>query len=385
MPTQIEQLPINIKKLQDKALDMKGKTFLVPPMPKLDITPLILTKRQAAKKRLLLGAGVITAAGITISAGQQAVEGTISAASALDGSPSPIKSNYDVAFTANAARMIGAKMTPEAAHFIVYGKFKRDANGRLIDNEIEDPDCVFTKLAMPDTHPTLGDIDKMVSDLIKALRLMGIRQAELIQDIAQFMISLPATITAIASAVVILPPGAGIPTAFSAFQAFMQNLMNLASRLGDFAQDLQFLNFLPLVIQAEKIDSIIGIVNIQINAIYALLCAIDVLLNIIPSVPSPPGLGNTPGEPITLEIKAEPDKLPIGLRQDVVLKATATKGSWEYNFQWTDPSGVISTDKETRIKDGPYVTTTYTCIAVDKKDKSNRATASVTVERMMPS
>lgn len=382
MATQIEQLPKNIKKLQEKALELKGKTFLVPPMPKLDITPLLLTKRQAAKKRLLMGAGVLSAAGTAISAGQDAVEETISAGSALEGSPSPIKTNYDVAYAANASRMIGAKMTPEAAHFIIYGKFKRDANGKLIDNEVLDPDCVFTKLAMPDSHPTLSDIEKMIDDLTKALSLMGIRQAELIQDIAQFMISLPATITAIASAIIIFPPGAGIPTAFSTFQGFMQNLMNLVSRLGDFAQDLQFLNFLPLVTKAEKIDSIIGIINIQINAVYILLSAIDILLSIIPSVPSPPGLGNTPSEPVTLEVKAEPDKLPLGLKQDVVLKASATKGSWEYNFQWSDPSGVIGTEKEIKIKNGPYVTTTYTCVAVDKKDKSNKATASVIVERL---
>lgn len=384
MATQIEQLPINIKRLTEKAMELKGKTFLVPPMPKLDITPVLLTKRQAAKKRLLLASGAISASGMAVQAGESAVQGTISAASGLDGTPSQIKTNYDVAFTANAARMIGAKMTPEAAHFIVYGKFKRDGNGKLIDNEIEDPDCVFTKLAMPDTHPTLGDIDKMIDDLTKALRMMGIRQAELIQDIAQFMISLPATIVSIASAAVILPFGAGVPTAFSAFQAFMQNLMNLASRLGDFSQDLQFLSFLPLVIQAEKIDSIIGIVNVQINAIYALLSAIDVLLNIIPSVPSPPGLGNTPGESITLEVKAEPDKLLIGLRENVILKATATKGSWEYKFEWSGPGGFKSTDKETVIVDGPYSTTTYTCVAIDKKDSSNRATASVTVERLIP-
>jgi hypothetical protein len=383
MSTQAELLPGNIKKLKEKAIDMKGKTFIVPSMPKLDITPLLLTKRQAAKKRLLIASGVISAAGTTVIAVQNDVEQTVSATSALDGSPSPIKKNYDVAYAANAARMIGAKMTPEAAHFIIYGKFKRDANGQLIDNEIEDPDCVFTKLAMPDTHPTLGEIDKMVDDLVKALNMMGIRQAELIQDIAQFIISVPATVTAIASAAVILPPGSGIPTAFATFQAFMQNLMNLASRLGDFSEDIHFLNYLPLLIEAQKIDSIIGIVNIQINAIYTLLCAIDTLLNVIPSVASPPGLGGTPGDPVTVEVKAEPSKIRVGVAQDVKLTASATNGSWEYTYKWTGPDGVISTDKNVTILDGPYVTTTYTCIVTDKKDNTNSTSANVTVERTL--
>lgn len=382
MATQVEQLPVNIKKLMDKAIELKGKTFLVPPMPKIDIKPMLLTKRQAAKKILLISGGVLTAAGEAVSAGQQAVEGTITAASALDGTPSSIKTNFDVEFEANAARMIGAKMTPESAHFIVYGKFKRDANGNLIDNEVLDPDCVFTKLAMPDTHSTFADIEKMVDDLLKAISMMGIRQAEIIQDIAQFMISLPSTIVAIASAAVILPFGAGVPTAFAAFQAFMQNLMNMVSRFGDFAQDLQFLNTLPLLVEAQKIDSIVGIINVQINAIYVLLNSIDTLLGIIPSVPSPPGLGGTPQEPVAVELKAEPNVLPYGVRENVYLKANASKGSWEYNYEWSDQSGIISTDKDVTIIDGPYITTTYTCKVTDKKEPSNTITSSILVERI---
>lgn len=381
--TQAEQLPKNIDKILEKVYELKSKTFFTPPVAVIDIKPMLLTKRQIAKKIILVSAGVISDIGQAVPAIEGAVQSTITSANQLGADipneNSSIQSNYDVQFALNASQMIGKAMTPEAAHFIVYGKFKRDANGRLIDNEILDPDCVFTKLAMPDTHPTMSEIQIKINNVTKFLRMLGIKQQDLLDAIAQSMIAIPASITAIASAVAILPPGAGIPVAFSAFQGLIANIMSLVSKVSDVTIDMEYLNYLPLLVEAQKLDSVLGIVNAQLIAIHTILSTIDNITKIIPSVPTPPGVGDTPGDPVTVEATANPGRVIIGSPQDVKLSAKASNGSWEFNYTWYGPGGFKSTEQNVIIIGGPVATTTYQVKAVDKKDASNSATSEITI------
>lgn len=381
--SQVEQLPKNIDKILEKVYELKSKTFFTPPVSTIDIKPMLLTKRQIAKKMILMSAGIISDTGQSIPIIESNVKSTITSANQL-GSDIPndnssITSNYDVQFALNASQMIGKAMTPEAAHFIVYGKFKRDSNGKLIDNEILDPDCVLTRLAMPDTHPTMSEIQIKINNLTKFLRMLGIKQQDLLDAIAQSMIAIPASITAIASATAILPPGAGIPVAFSAFQGLIANIMNLVSKVSDVTIDMEYLNYLPLLIDAQKLDSVLGIINTQLNAIYTILSTIDNITKIIPSVPTPPGVGETPGNPVTVEASANPGRIIYGSTQDIKLSAKASNGSWEYNYIWTGPDGFKSTDKDVTIIGGLFITSTYQVKVTDKKDSSNSATSEITV------
>jgi hypothetical protein len=384
MATQIQQLPTNIDKLLDTVYKLKEKSFLVPPIPKIPIQTYLMTPRQIAKKIILVSSGAITAAGDILQASSNDTNTIITSASAL-GADIPNNNpmnNYDTQFALNASQMIGQIVTPESAHFIVYGKFKRDVDGNLIDNEIKDPDCVFTKLAMPSSHPTFTEIQVMIMKVTRTLTLLPIKQKDMLDDIAQAMIAIPASIVSIASAAAILPPGAGIPVAFSAFQGLMANIMNVVAKISGVATEcnIEYLNYLPLLVEAQKIDALIGIINAQLIAINTILMTIDGLTKIIPSVPTPPGVGNQPGEPVTLEVKANPTSVTHDIKQNVTLSATASKGSWEYNYQWLDNTGkVLATKKDLVIIDGPFTTTTYTCKVTDKKDSANSVSSDITV------
>ncbi len=356
MPTQTELLPQNIKKLNDKIIQMKSKSTLAPPVPKLEIDNMIMTKRQISKRRLLMAGGIISASGQLINATNTASSATISNLNDLgadidtSGTDDAL-ANKEVQFAQNASQMIGQKMTPEAAHYIVYGKFKRGPNGELIDNEIEDPDCVNTSTGMPDTHPTFEDIQLTTNRALKALKMLGLRQQELIEDTAQYLISLPATVMAISSAAAIMPFGAGVPTAFAVFQTFVQNTMNLVSKIGNFAIDIEYLNPLPILIAAEKIDAVIGVINAQLNLIYTLLSVFDNLTATMPSVPSPPGQNNTPADPINVDITMTPS--PAQMLKDVKITTSVTGGSWEYKYEWKTNdvnNTVLSNKKELTLK-----------------------------------
>jgi len=120
-------------------------------------------------------------------------------------------------------------------------------------------------------------------------------------------------------------------------------------------------------------------VNAQIIAINTILATIDSLTKIIPSVPTPPGVGNEPGAPVSVEATAVPDIKPYNVPVDIELSAKASNGSWEYDYQWRGPNNFSATGKKVIINKGPYITTEYTVTAIDKKDSANTASATVLV------
>lgn len=350
MPTQAEQLPNNIDKMIGKIDTLKEKTFLVGGIPKINIKDALLTPRQMAKKWILFGSGVLSVTGQLVEKLGDSAEQVMSSTADLSGNGvnpnndvSKTMDSYEMRYALNASQMLGQVMTPEAAHFIVYGKFKKDANGNLIDNEINDPDCVLTEIAMPDSHPTFKEIMLLVKKIARGLKLLGYKQGQLLDEVAQAGISIPASITAIAAAAVILPPGAGVPVAFSAFQSMVSTIMNLLSKISELdCEEIESLNYIPILIEAQKIDAIMGLINAQIIAINAVLDAIDGVTKIIPSVPSPPGQGGTPPDPLKVEVKILPD--PPQLLNNVVLSATANGGSWEYTFNWKTTNDGYNTE-----------------------------------------
>jgi len=382
--SQITDLPININKLIDKVLELKEKTFLVPPVPKIDISKAVMTPRQIAKRILLISAGAVTATGNMIESGVGATNIVINTANSTGADINTeefdnVLDSKNTVVASTAARMLGQIANEETAHLIVYGKFKRDANGKLIDNEILDPDCVLHKIAMPDTHPTMADVSRMVTKVTKVLKMLGIRQQDLLDDIMQASIAIPASIMSMASAAAILPPGAGLPVAFSAFQGLMATIMNLVSKIAYVIDGVEDLNYLPMIIQSDKLDAILVNVNAALIAINVILDTIDGLTKIMPSFPSPPGLGNEPAEAVKVTASADPGN--VSITQDFTLVSTASNGSWEYNYQWTGPNGFSSTSAEVTVYGGMIQNGNYTfsVTASDKKDSSNKATAEVTV------
>jgi hypothetical protein len=281
---QVENLTKNVKKLTQTIYDLKKKSFLSPPIPQIDIASIAMTPRQIAKKVILVSCGSISAAGeIT----QNTANASINAAGAL-GDPNAVKASEAInspealsAFT--GARMLKSVVTPESAHLIVYGKLMRDANGKLVDNEVLHPECVFDGLAMPKTHPTLQDVQKYVMLADRAVKMIGIKNQDLLDDIAQAMISIPANITAMVSAAALMPPGAGIPVAFAAFQNLIQVIMGLTMKITELLGVLPDLEYIPLVLPKEQIDVVLIPVNVILSALITIMSTINGVTSMIPS------------------------------------------------------------------------------------------------------
>ena len=382
---QLEILKKNINSIIANSTRLKSKTLTSVVAP-IDISQYILTKRQIAKKIILITAGVVSNTGAAVQNIAGATQSAISSSAFLGADIPPevpeALSNYDVQFGLNAATMIGQKITPEAAHFIVYGKFMRDESGNLIDNEVLYPDCVLQELAMPEIHPTMANIQVMITQLTRVLTMLPIRANELASDIMQSTMAIAANITAIASAAAILPPGAGVPVAFSAFQSLLANLMNLVSKVSNVAIDIEYLNYLPLLVDGAKMDAILNTINGVLTIINTTLATVDTITSFISSssaAPTPPGVAGTPGEPITVEAKAEPDTVDEFYAGNIKLSATANKGSWEYTYRWTGPDGFLSSEKDLILIGAPYQSTEYTVTVTDKNDSANSATTNVWV------
>jgi hypothetical protein len=235
---------------------------------------------------------------------------------------------------------------------------------------------------MPEIHPTMANIQVMITQLTKVLNMLPIRANELASDIMQSSMAIAANITAIASAAAILPPGAGVPVAFSAFQSLLANLMNLISKVSNVAIDLEYLNYLPLLVDATKVDAVLNTINGILVIINTTLATVDTITSFISSsaaAPTPPGVAGTPGEPITVEATAYPDTVNEFYAGGIKLSATANKGSWEYIYRWTGPDGFLSSDKDLYLTATPYQSTEYTVTVTDKNDSANSASTTVWV------
>ena len=77
-------------------------------------------------------------------------------------------------------------VSEEDAHFIVYGKLKRE-NGKLVDNEIKDPDCVDETCGIPEEHNLKKEIKEKFKEFKKSIRTFIINAKDLIKEIASFI------------------------------------------------------------------------------------------------------------------------------------------------------------------------------------------------------
>ena len=349
LPPQVAALQTNVNKIIERIYKLKEKTFLTPSIPKLDIEPHLMTERQIAKKIILVTSGAATASGQILSQELNQTQNIVGKANSLGANinTQPInKASYDAAFAVNAATMLNQVITPETAHLIVYGKIKRGADGAIVDNEVEDPDCVGS-LGMPANHPTLADIRDIKNQLIKAIKMLGIKQQDLIDDIAEAMISIPASISAMVSAVAILPPGSGLPVAFAAFQTLISTIMTLVQKVVPIPDYLHYMDKLPILLKPEMLDAILGTLNVGLTAILTILDTIDAVAKLIPSTSALSSMtGGSPMPPptyVTGDVTGS-----VSAHGPLLANVTVTIGD---KSSTTDESGNYTIEK---IKTGDY-------------------------------
>ena len=257
------------------------------------------------------------------------------------------KASYDMAFAANAASMLNQVITPETAHLIVYGKIKRAADGTIIDNEVLDPDCVLHKFAMPDNHPSLSQIKELKNLVVKALKMLFAKYQDIIDDVAQAMISIPANITAMISAAAILPPGSGLPVAFAALQTLISTIMNLVQKVAPIPDYLHYLDNLPMLIPMEALNAILVSLNVTLTALLTILDTVDAVSKLIPSTSALSAMtGGSPMPPpayVTGNITGS-----VSAHGPLLANVTVTIGD---KSSTTDESGTYNIEK---IKTGDY-------------------------------
>jgi hypothetical protein len=280
---QVETLTKNIDILTATIYKLKEKTFLTPSIPQIDISSMVMTPRQIAKRVLLVSSGLVNVSGqitqnVTTTGLYTAQSLGIDTTMAQEALNSP-----DALATLTATKIAGMVTTEEEAHLIVYGKIMRDANGKIIDNEKLYPECVEYNLGMPKIHPTLTEVKKYVNLATKAIKMIGIKEQDLLDDIMQAAISIPANITAMVSAVAIMPPGSGLPVAFAAFQSMVATIMGLTAKITDIVNILPDLEYVPLVLPKEIVDAVLIPVNVILTALNTIMGTIDTVTSLIPS------------------------------------------------------------------------------------------------------
>lgn len=339
--SQAQILISNIDSLSKTIYKLKERTFLTPPIPKIDIQKIAMTPRQITKRVLLISGGIMSNSGQisqTALAASDAAQTLGADTSVIDNA---INSQEGIE-TLTALKLAGNAITEESAHLIVYGKLMRDSNGKLVDNEELYPECVGP-LGMPDTHPLKDEVRKKLYFAIYAVKMIGIKLQDLLDDIIQAGISIAASITSMASAIAILPLGTGLPVAFAAFQSMISTIMALTAKIADLVGILPDLEFVPMVIPADMVDPILIPINAQLTALNTIMGTIERITNIIPSYPTPPVYV----PPINIEVSSNPSDGGITNGGGSVKKGDQTTVNANPNFghsfiNWTSDNKEVS-------------------------------------------
>lgn len=287
-------------------------------------------------------------------------------------------------------QLIAEQDTEMTAHWIVYGKFLYDDNGKLIDNEILYPECVGPDENedprinfMTDDFPILDQVKQMKDELVRSVKQLRIKVGEIKSVAKDIPSQLILAITALASAVVIFPFGSGVPPAVSAVKNLLSSIQSLQTRVSQLLNLLKPLAYLEYLLSDEDAEKAIAVVDKIMKIIFVPIKAIEIMIETLVSpvmslIPKVPGV-DTDAEPIEAEdITVKPsDKIDPGT--EITLDVNPSKGSWQYNYMWTStPSGFKSTDKT--VKTIPPYTIKFHCKISDKTDASNYIFKSVKIK-----
>lgn len=333
--SQIETMYSNIDKIT-AAVDDINKSVNVASPPSMDIREHFMTDRQVMKKVMMSGGN-------------------------MSGIPDP--SATDI------------QMSEEDAHSLVYGKLMYDDNGKLVDNEEKNPECVDKKTKVKDSHPLKMWIKNKKLDVAIAFDSLKSKSAEIGEASTQLSIETVAAFITIGSSAAILPFGAGVPTAFSALQGIFSALQAFQTKVIQVLPILEPLTYVAILIPLDVIGTVIGMINGLLAIVSGALAAVAGLLAPIAQLKSIIGT-EPPKQQMKLEkIEANPET--IGPGQSTKLSIFVTNGSWDYNYTWSHNGTVISNEKEVQVQ--PLTTTTYTCTAVDKDGSGALVSGQVTV------
>jgi len=292
----------------------------------------------------------------------------------------------------------------ERAHFIVYGKlllkspdvvYTRNISDKYVDNEIEYPECFDKKHAMSDTHPLKTWVKDIKKEVKKSVKQVGIKTGEIVDAGIQLGIEVAAATVTLGSSAVIMPPGSGLPVAFSAVLSIFTSLQSFQTKIVTIVPFLAPLTFLGVLLPIAIVEVVIGIVNGALLAIVTAIGTIEGLISVITGIKSmllgavPAGIPSveganmttSPPEEMELIVTANPSTINVG--EMTKLDIIASKGSWKYDYSWSSTHNAniafkfLSTEKTLEVS--PPLTTTYKVEVTDSSGSKKIQDIIVTV------
>jgi len=297
-------------------------------------------------------------------------------------------------------------MTEEDAQLIVYGKiyYKDDV---LYDNDAEDPACVAKpgdidyQPPIDETHPLWQKIVKYIKEFKDSLIQLGIKLGEFLYLIPATIANVAISLTSLVSSIIIVPFGAGIPTALTAVQTMITSIKTLQAKFSELLPLLSGLTIISLLLPKSmqdiisKITSILTVISTILASMTSILGLIDIIMSLFNKAQR-----KMKSIPVTVKAKANPTI--VKQSQSTILTVEVSGGDYDYIYEWTDSNGtVIAKDPNSGDDDGtrevtPIVpvtistvlkngvnnlTNTYTCKVTDAKGKGTSATGSIMIIR----
>jgi hypothetical protein len=281
------------------------------------------------------------------------------------------------------------QMSEEDAQLMVYGKLYYK-NGKLYDNDKKDPACVATPgdednrnpafyfvAPIIETHPLWEKITGMIKELKEKLIQLGIKIGEFIAALPRAIIQIVTSLIALVSAAIILPFGAGIPTAITAVQTMVETLKDLQSKTADILPLLVVVDIIGLVLPPQA-QSLIVLLNAVILIILGIVSGLTAILGLLGKVLSKLGSKKKDMDTQSLKVESKAEPSTINKGESAKISASATGGNWEFSYQWTDSNGnIVSKEAETTVT--PQRTTTYNCTARDTSGTVKQSSVTVKV------
>ena len=283
-------------------------------------------------------------------------------------------------------------MSEEHAQLCVYGKlYYKD--GKLYDNDKIVPACVAQpgdEDYMPpfdDNHPMIKKVKDMIKKFKDDLIQLGIKLGEFLFLLPVATLNITLALSSLVSSAVILPFGAGLPTALSAVQTMIQTLKQLQSKTAEILPLLAIVDVIALILPKEaqaaiaQLNLIIGLFLGVVTALLTILSLLDKVMLLFKK-----SKDKSDSQKIKIETKADPPSVKIN--EQTKLTATATGGNWDFTYQWTDSSGKVvgNSDEITITPKIPAfiitkvtpLTMEYTCKVTDSTNSSAYSIVKIT-------
>jgi len=295
-------------------------------------------------------------------------------------------------------------ISEEDAQLCIYGKLFYK-NGKLYDNDNLDPNCIAKpsdedyQQPINENHPMWKKIDSQIKDLEDGLTQLGIKLGEFTIAIPTAIAIITTSLASLVSSIVILPFGAGIPTAMTAVQTMMSVIKTLQQKTAEILPLLIIIDTIGLLLPKEA-QSVIAQINIIFGIFVTILSALTIVVGLLNKVTTALSKSKKKMDSIGLTVKAKAEPTMVAKGKEITLSVDASGSDYQFKYEWTDINGNIiprNIDNLEGDDDGnrvvtpniPFVinpfnhgssSTTYTCKVTD--GKGSMKTASVNVSRI---